>query len=514
MPNKITELFEIDYPIVQAGMIWASGWKLASSVSNAGGLGIIGAGSMYPEVLKEHIKKCKQATDKPFAVNVPMLYPNIEEIMDIIMEEEVEIVFTSAGNPKTWTPILKEKGIKVVHVVSSVKFALKSEAAGVDAVVAEGFEAGGHNGREETTTFTLIPMVKQKLQIPLIAAGGIATGRGMLAAMILGADGVQIGSRFVASNEASSHQNFKQMIVDAEEGNTQLTLKESYARFVPEELTSQLQKDSILNVELGDQRSMEMAIFFSDIRDFTSISEKLSPEETFAFVNTYLSQMVPIVKKHKGFVNKFIGDAIMALYPGRNDDAVECAIDMFQALRKFNRQRELEEKAPIRIGIGINTGLMMLGTLGNEDRMEASVISNSVNLASRIEGLTKTYKVPCILSGHTVEKLTPNKYHLRWIDRVQVKGKEEYTEIYELMDCYEENRMIKLQENTPIFLRGIEQWKAGDLKEAGGIFRGLMEDDPDDYVPYIYWNRCKNGERWVEDGLGTRFLDMLRRSSD
>ena len=295
---------------------------------------------------------------------------------------------------------------------------------------------------------------------------------------------------------------------------TQLTLKESYARFVPEELTSQLQKDSILNVELGDQRSMEMAIFFSDIRDFTSMSEKLSPEETFAFVNRYLSQMVPIVKKHKGFVNKFIGDAIMALYPGRNDDAVECAIDMFQALRKFNRQRELEEKAPIRIGIGINTGLMMLGTLGNEDRMEASVISNSVNLASRIEGLTKTYKVPCIISGHTVEKLTPNKYHLRWIDRVQVKGKEEYTEIYELMDCYEENRMIKLQENTPIFLRGIDQWKAGDLKGAGTIFRGLMEDDPDDYVPYIYWNRCKNGERWVEDGLGTRFLDMLRRSSD
>lgn len=224
--NRITSLFNIEYPLIQAGMIWASGWKLASSVSNAGGLGIIGAGSMYPEVLKEHIQKCKQATDKPFAVNVPMLYPNIEEIMDIIMEEEVEIVFTSAGNPKTWTPILKEKGIKVVHVVSSVKFALKSEAAGVDAVVAEGFEAGGHNGREETTTFTLIPMVKQKLQIPLIAAGGIATGRGMLAAMILGADGVQIGSRFVASNEASSHQNFKQMVVDAEEGNTQLTLKE------------------------------------------------------------------------------------------------------------------------------------------------------------------------------------------------------------------------------------------------------------------------------------------------
>ena len=224
--NRITSLFNIKYPLIQAGMIWASGWKLASAVSNAGGLGIIGAGSMYPNVLREHIQKCKKATDKPFAVNVPMLYPNLEEIMEIIMEEGVEIVFTSAGNPKTWTPTLKEKGIRVVHVVSSVKFALKSEAAGVDAVVAEGFEAGGHNGREETTTFTLIPMVKEKLQIPLIAAGGIATGKGMLAAMILGADAVQIGSRFVASPEASSHQNFKQMVVDAEEGHTQLTLKE------------------------------------------------------------------------------------------------------------------------------------------------------------------------------------------------------------------------------------------------------------------------------------------------
>lgn len=224
--NRITSLFNIKYPLIQAGMIWASGWKLASAVSNAGGLGIIGAGSMYPNVLREHIQKCKKATDKPFAVNVPMLYPNLEEIIEIIIEEGVEIVFTSAGNPKTWTPILKEKGITVVHVVSSVKFALKSEAAGVDAVVAEGFEAGGHNGREETTTFTLIPMVKEKLQIPLIAAGGIATGKGMLAAMILGADAVQIGSRFVASPEASSHQNFKQMVVDAEEGHTQLTLKE------------------------------------------------------------------------------------------------------------------------------------------------------------------------------------------------------------------------------------------------------------------------------------------------
>ena len=207
-------------------MIWASGWKLASAVSNAGGLGLIGAGSMYPEVLREHIQKCKKATEKPFGVNVPMLYPDIEKIMDIIVEEGVKIVFTSAGNPKTWTTFLKERGITVVHVVSSVKFALKAEEAGVDAVVAEGFEAGGHNGREETTTFTLIPMVKEKLSIPLIAAGGIATGRGMLAAMVLGADGVQVGSRFAASVESSSHDKFKQAIVDAQDGDTLVTLKE------------------------------------------------------------------------------------------------------------------------------------------------------------------------------------------------------------------------------------------------------------------------------------------------
>lgn len=224
--NRITQLFDIQYPIIQAGMIWASGWRLASAVSNAGGLGLIGAGSMYPEVLREHIQKCKKATDKPFGVNVPMLYPDIEKIMDIIVEEGVKIVFTSAGNPKTWTTFLKEKGITVVHVVSSVKFALKAEEAGVDAVVAEGFEAGGHNGREETTTFTLIPMVKEKLKIPLIAAGGIATGRGMLAAMVLGADGVQVGSRFAASVESSSHDKFKQAIVDAQDGDTHVTLKE------------------------------------------------------------------------------------------------------------------------------------------------------------------------------------------------------------------------------------------------------------------------------------------------
>lgn len=224
--NRITKLFNIEYPIIQAGMIWASGWKLASAVANAGGLGIIGSGSMYPDVLREHIQKCKKATDKPFAVNVPMLYPEIEKIMEIIIEENVKIVFTSAGNPKIWTSHLQKHGIKVVHVVSSVKFAMKSEEAGVDAVVAEGFEAGGHNGRDETTTFTLIPMVREKISIPLIAAGGIATGRGMLAAMVLGADAVQIGSRFVATPEASSHQKFKDRVVAAHEGDTILTLKE------------------------------------------------------------------------------------------------------------------------------------------------------------------------------------------------------------------------------------------------------------------------------------------------
>ncbi len=224
--NRITELFKIKYPIIQAGMVWASGWRLASAVSNAGGLGIIGAGSMYPEVLREHIQKCQQATDQPFGVNVPMLYPDLQQLMDIIVGEGVKIVFTSAGNPKTWTSYLKEKGITVVHVVSSVKFALKAEAAGVDAIVGEGFEAGGHNGREETTTFALIPMVCEAVKIPVLAAGGIATGRGMLAAMVLGADGVQVGSRFVASEEASSHPNFKQLVVDAKEGDTELTLKE------------------------------------------------------------------------------------------------------------------------------------------------------------------------------------------------------------------------------------------------------------------------------------------------
>lgn len=225
MTNRITQLFNIDIPIIQAGMIWASGWKLASAVSNAGGLGIIGAGSMYPDTLREHLQKCKAATDRPFAVNVPLLYPDLDKHIQIIIEEGIKIVFTSAGNPKTWTGHFKQHGIAVVHVVSSSKFALKAQDAGCDAVVAEGFEAGGHNGREETTTFVLIPAVRKDVSIPVIAAGGIATGRQMLASMVLGAEGVQIGTRFVASEEASSHRLFKQAVVHATEGDTQLLMK-------------------------------------------------------------------------------------------------------------------------------------------------------------------------------------------------------------------------------------------------------------------------------------------------
>lgn len=242
MNNRITQLFGIQYPIIQAGMIWASGWRLAAAVSNAGGLGIIGAGSMYPEVLREHIQKCKAATSRPFGVNVPLLYPDIDQHIAIIIEEKVSIVFTSAGNPKTWTAKLKEAGIIVVHVVSSAKFALKCQDAGVDAVVAEGFEAGGHNGREETTTLCLIPAVREAITIPLIAAGGIATGRGMFAAMVLGAEGVQVGSRFVCTPEASSHTAFKEAIVAANEGDTILSLKMlTPVRLIKNDFTRQVQ---------------------------------------------------------------------------------------------------------------------------------------------------------------------------------------------------------------------------------------------------------------------------------
>ena len=261
--NRVTELFGIDYPIIQAGMIWASGWRLASAVSNAGGLGIIGSGSMYPDVLQEHIRKCKSATVHPFGVNVPLLYPDIDKHIQIIMEEGVKIVFTSAGNPKTWTGILKERGITVVHVVSSSKFAKKSEDAGCDAVVAEGFEAGGHNGREETTTMVLIPAVVNAVKIPVIAAGGIAHGRQMLAAMVLGAEGVQMGSRFVASEEASSHISFKKAVINSNEGDTQLTLKQlTPVRVIKNEFFRQVQEAELkgatveeLNALLGRARA-------------------------------------------------------------------------------------------------------------------------------------------------------------------------------------------------------------------------------------------------------------------
>lgn len=223
--NRITALFKTDYPIVQAGMVWCSGWKLAAAVSNAGGLGLIGSGSMYPDILRAQIRKCKAATSRPFGVNVPLLYPDVEQHIRVIQQEGVPIVFTSAGNPKTWTQTLKSDGVTVVHVVSNSRFALKSQEAGVDAVVAEGFEAGGHNGREETTTFCLVPHIKRVVDIPVIAAGGIATGRAMLAAMILGAEGVQMGTRFVLSNESSAHDNFKKKVAEAREGDTMLVMK-------------------------------------------------------------------------------------------------------------------------------------------------------------------------------------------------------------------------------------------------------------------------------------------------
>lgn len=254
--NRITQLFDIDYPIIQAGMIWASGWRLASAVSNAGGLGLIGAGSMYPEVLKEHLAKCKAATDKPFGVNLPLLYPDIDQHVKHIIAAKVPIVFTSAGNPKTWTSMLKSEGIKVVHVVSSAKFALKSQDAGVDAVVAEGFEAGGHNGREETTTMCLIPNVRANIEIPLIAAGGISSGRSMYAAMVLGAEGVQIGSRFVASEEASSHMNFKQAVIDTQEGGTQLSLK----KHTPVRLIKNKFFESVFQAESGGASLEELEL--------------------------------------------------------------------------------------------------------------------------------------------------------------------------------------------------------------------------------------------------------------
>ena len=273
--NRITKLFNIQYPIIQAGMIWASGWRLASAVSNAGGLGIIGSGSMYPDVLREHIQKCKAATSRPFGVNVPLLYPDIDKHIEIIIDEGVKkIVFTSAGNPKTWTSVLKQKGITVVHVVSSSKFAKKAEDAGCDAVVAEGFEAGGHNGREETTSMVLIPAVVKAVKIPVIAAGGIGDGRQMLAAMVLGAEGVQMGSRFVASEEASSHINFKNVVINAQEGDTQLTMKQlTPVRLIKNDFFKQVQQAEQrgatveeLNVLLGRARAKK-GMFEGDLAE-------------------------------------------------------------------------------------------------------------------------------------------------------------------------------------------------------------------------------------------------------
>ncbi len=255
--NRVTRLFGIDYPIIQAGMIWASGWRLASTVSNAGGLGIIGAGSMYPDVLREHLQKCKTATSRPFAVNLPLLYPEIDKLTQILIEEEVKIVFTSAGNPKIWTPFLKERGIVTVHVVSSSKFARKAEEAGCDAVVAEGFEAGGHNGREETTSLVLVPAVVNAVRIPVIAAGGIATGRQMLAAMVLGAEGVQMGSRFVASEEASSHINFKKEVIRSEEGDTQLMMKQlTPVRLLRNEFSRQVKEAELGGATVEDLKNL------------------------------------------------------------------------------------------------------------------------------------------------------------------------------------------------------------------------------------------------------------------
>jgi enoyl-[acyl-carrier protein] reductase II len=312
--KTITALFGIQYPIVQAGMVWASGWRLASAVSNAGGLGLIGSGSMYPDVLREHIQKCKTATDKPFGVNVPLLYPNIAEHIQIIIEEKVPIVFTSAGNPKTWTAKLKEHGIKVVHVVSSSKFAFKAQEAGCDAVVAEGFEAGGHNGREETTTLVLIPAVCAAVSIPVIAAGGIATGKQMLATMVLGASGVQVGSRFVASEEASSHINFKNAVLNAKEGDTQLALKKlTPVRLIRNQFFQQVQQAensgasaetlaSLLgrgraklgmfegNLEEGELEIGQVSTLVNEIKPAADIVNELWTEYNAAIKNTCLSQ--------------------------------------------------------------------------------------------------------------------------------------------------------------------------------------------------------------------------------
>src|SRR5688572_9231716 len=301
--NRITQLFKIDYPIVQAGMIWASGWRLASAVSNAGGLGLIGSGSMYPDVLREHIQKCKAATAKPFGVNVPLLYPDIDKHIQIIIEEEVKIVFTSAGNPKTWTSVLKERGITVVHVISSSKFAKKAAEAGCDAVVAEGFEAGGHNGREETTTMVLVPSVVEAVDIPVIAAGGIATGRQMLAAMVLGAEGVQMGTRFVASEEASSHINFKNAVISSSEGDTQLALK----KLTPVRLLKNEFFDKVKEAEDKGATAAELTSLLGRARAKKGMFEGDLPEGELEIgqVSSLLDDILPAAQIVKDVWNEF-----------------------------------------------------------------------------------------------------------------------------------------------------------------------------------------------------------------
>jgi len=306
MANSVTQLFKIKYPIIQAGMIWCSGWRLASAVSNAGGLGIIGAGSMYPAVLRDHIRKCKQATSLPFAVNVPLLYPNIQEIMDILVEEAVEIVFTSAGNPATWTAFLKEKGIIVVHVIANTKFALKAEACGVDAIVAEGFEAGGHNGREETTTLCLIPMIKKAVKIPVIAAGGIGSGKSMLAAFALGADGVQIGSAFAVAEESSAHVNFKERILSSAEGDTKLRMK----KLVPVRLLKNEFADEVAQAEAQGATAETLVQLLGRARAKLGMFEgdMAQGELEIGQVSAMLSEIKPAAKILQDILNEFLQD--------------------------------------------------------------------------------------------------------------------------------------------------------------------------------------------------------------
>ncbi len=303
MKNRVTEIFGISHPLIQAGMIWCSGWELAAAVSNAGGLGLIGSGSMYPDVLRDHIRKCKLATNKPFGVNVPLLYPAIDKHIQILIEEGVKIVFTSAGNPKTWTSILKGHGITVVHVVSNVKFALKAVEAGVDAIVAEGFEAGGHNGREETTSLVLIPMIRNAVAVPVIAAGGIATGRQMLAAMALGADGVQIGSRFVVSNESSAHVNFKNRVISTNEGDTLLTMKQ----LVPVRLLKNKFFDQIQSAELRGATAEELKEILGRARAKRGMFEGDLEEGELEIgqVSAMLNKILPAAEIVKEIMNEY-----------------------------------------------------------------------------------------------------------------------------------------------------------------------------------------------------------------